>query len=751
MISPSRIYAAISVCGGGDKSLDSIPHNLVNQDDVAIVADGTNVYFYVLDADSGLDESVPYVIKPDDIESAQNPSSVHKRWHLVSTKYFADNILQSHGKYIQTGQIKAFESEELKFISGDGTTIIINPDGSVSFNDITVTGQITVDDVRHPPFIINSDLVVDHLNADKLDGYHANRFILADGSTPFTNPVSGIDPIDDANLTTKSWTEEYVLQIADTIYTYVDDAIAAIEIVADLTDLENQVNAHISPSSDDHLLYARLDGSRNFTGAIGGILPSLPEHFVTKQYVDDRFVTTHSELSGLNGDDHLQYSLVDGSRGFTSTVEGITPVSDFHLSTKEYVDERIANIFHTKKLQIHTFDHDTTEWIINHNFGDKHVVVDFYEKFTNKQISPDRLVLTNNNTAIAYFAVDVQGYAVVNGIVEHFNKTLSQTWTVEHTFGSKEVIFNIFDTTDEEIFPLTTTIIDDTHIEFTFFEPVDGYVVLSNDIVVFQFASSTEWYVNHTYNNKNLLANIFDSGDIEIIPENIEATDDNTLLITFEEPESGYVVISGSEAVILDPGLFIINHNHLRNLDHDDHLHYANLNGVRGFTNTIAGITPLLDDHLTTKKYVDDEIDAALNIGIVLRHDELLNLDADDHLQYSLVDGTRDFTGPINGVTPTQTYHLATKQYVDSMVNSTVVLQQGKASLINGADNITITLSNALSTDYAVVVSLENTIDGSPSIYGYIIRAKSDNDFAVYFSGNIDSANYKLNWIVTPI
>lgn len=50
----------------------------------------------------------------------------------------------------------------------------------------------------------------------------------------------------------------------------------------------------------------------------------------------------HGDLKGLGDDDHPQYILVDGSRGFTSTVSGVYPVVDSDLATKEYVDDAVA-------------------------------------------------------------------------------------------------------------------------------------------------------------------------------------------------------------------------------------------------------------------------------------------------------------------------------------------------------------------------------------------------------------------------
>jgi len=760
MISPTRIFGAIGLVGGGDKTLDSIPHNLVKQDDVAIVSDNGSIYFYVMDFDSGLDENVPYVIKPDDIEEAVNPAIVYKRWHLVSTKYFTDNIIQSHGKYIQTDSIKAWENENLEFISADGIKVVIAPNGTVTVDGSLVSNdQIKVQNGGwKTPFVVDSTLLVENLNADKLDGYHASALAKLDGSDAFTGQIKAPDPINSDEVTTIHWVEEYVLQVKNVIYSYIDDQIASIDIQADIDYVQQQLNNHLSPSSDDHTQYIHIDGRRNFIAPIGGVDPILSNQLTTKNYVDNallNFTTIHGELLGLDADDHLQYIHKDGRRGFTNPIEGKTPLTDFHLATKEYVDEKIANIFHTKDLQIHTFDDHDTEWVINHNLNKKYIIVNFYNKFDNKQIIPETFTLLNDDTAVATFAVGIDGYAVVTGITEHYDHIASNNWIIEHTFANKEVIFNVFDNNNVEIFPDTVTIIDDSHISFTFTSLQSGYVVMSNDITVFDFNTNntTEWYIYHNYNNKNILINCFDSNNIEIEPKEIEATDDNTLLITFNDIQTGYAVISGSEAVILDPSLYIINHSYLTNLGADDHSQYILADGTRDFSGVVNGIYPILPSNLTTKQYVDDEIQNISNTHVIMDHGDLTGLGDDDHHQYILADGTRDFTGPVNGVTPTQAYNLATKQYVDSMLTSSSLLpQSGLVNLVNGADNITVHLLNDMNNrDYAIDICIENTIDLPPSIYTYIIVRKTTSEFDIVFSANIDSDNYKLNWTVYPI
>jgi hypothetical protein len=53
-------------------------------------------------------------------------------------------------------------------------------------------------------------------------------------------------------------------------------------------------------------------------------------------------ITDHGALAGLTDDDHTQYTLADGTRAFSGVVGGVTPTSSAHLTTKQYVDTDTA-------------------------------------------------------------------------------------------------------------------------------------------------------------------------------------------------------------------------------------------------------------------------------------------------------------------------------------------------------------------------------------------------------------------------
>jgi hypothetical protein len=73
-------------------------------------------------------------------------------------------------------------------------------------------------------------------------------------------------------------------------------------------------------------------------------------------------------------------------------------------------------------------------------------------------------------------------------------------------------------------------------------------------------------------------------------------------------------------------------------------------------------------------------------------HGSLAGLDDDDHSIYSLVNGTRTFTGAVSGVTPTQDSHLTTKEYIDgrlySASNGNVAFYTNAGESVTGNDDL---------------------------------------------------------------
>lgn len=77
-------------------------------------------------------------------------------------------------------------------------------------------------------------------------------------------------------------------------------------------------------ADDDHTQYVLADGTRGFSSTVSGTTPVAGDDLATKDYVD--------------GIDHSSYIKANGDTPFSATISGVTPTVDAHLATKGYVD-----------------------------------------------------------------------------------------------------------------------------------------------------------------------------------------------------------------------------------------------------------------------------------------------------------------------------------------------------------------------------------------------------------------------------
>ena len=128
--------------------------------------------------------------------------------------------------------------------------------------------------------------------------------VKTDGSTPFTSPQSGIDPIQSYHLTTKSF-------------------------------VESLLNSHLS-ASDPH-------------NVMNLVREALNEYVkISQVYLKNELYTKNDITSLLNS-----YIRNDGSTAFKRPQIGIDPQTDGHLTTKRYVDNLIQK--HLSEVDPHGF------------------------------------------------------------------------------------------------------------------------------------------------------------------------------------------------------------------------------------------------------------------------------------------------------------------------------------------------------------------------------------------------------------
>lgn len=341
----NRIFGAISL-SQGTGSLSSIESTIFTDNDMSIARSNSNqltgghdveydgINFYRWESSRTDTHNEPFIIKPDDLDAGQSG-----RWMLISPTHFMENIIVDPSASIVVNDIYG-NGSDLQIGYEDGSVDI-----TIGSTNITITKNIITDSQiistiadGTAPITTVSNTLCTGLNANFINGIESTEIILRDGTETFTGVPSldgVLDPIttitDNRHLTTKS---------------YVD------VLVGTTSEHDNTINAASSRIHDDYIFH---DGSRAFTGTVGGINPLSSSHLTTKEYVDGVIsdgTVIHSTLSGLSSDDHIQYIRVDGTRLFTGVVEmpgvintagvpDINPTTQYHLTTKKYVDDEI--------------------------------------------------------------------------------------------------------------------------------------------------------------------------------------------------------------------------------------------------------------------------------------------------------------------------------------------------------------------------------------------------------------------------
>lgn len=134
----------------------------------------------------------------------------------------------------------------------------------------------------------------------------------------------------------------------------------------------------------------------------------------------------------------------------------------------------------------------------------------------------------------------------------------------------------------------------------------------------------------------------------------------------------------------------------------------------------------------TTYNYKHDRIDLHLN-GQALHAPE-------DFAQTGANEFTLLYIAPLPFENLRATYEIDTSSYDPSYRGATPVL-------LNAVSQDVVFPSPLADLTYNINIELV-TSDGNPSVYSVVVGNKTLNGFTVFFSGEIDSNNYVLEWEV---
>lgn len=115
------------------------------------------------------------------------------------------------------------------------------------------------------------------------------NYIKRDGSTPFTFPQTGVDPISDFHLVTKRWVTNLINEHinADDPHQILPRVQKALQQYATIADVYLKGDVYNTREIDSKLGdYIKKDGTTAFTRPQYGVDPTVDSHLSTKRYVD---------------------------------------------------------------------------------------------------------------------------------------------------------------------------------------------------------------------------------------------------------------------------------------------------------------------------------------------------------------------------------------------------------------------------------------------------------------------------------
>jgi hypothetical protein len=168
-------------------------------------------------------------------------------------------------------------------------------------------------------------------------------------------------------------------------------------------------------------------------------------------------------------------------------------------------------------------------------------------------------LIVNNAVTAGSFVGDGSGLTNISAqvaeqatIVDTFTSVTSTT--VNHNFGTKNVLVSVYDGNDQQVIPASITTTDNNNIDITFAEVTTGRAVVakgghlvSGSAELFTYRETltgdSSYTINHNLNEDYPIVQVYDSGKSQVIPGSITSTNTNTVNISFDNIFEGTVVV----------------------------------------------------------------------------------------------------------------------------------------------------------------------------------------------------------------
>lgn len=168
-------------------------------------------------------------------------------------------------------------------------------------------------------------------------------------------------------------------------------------------------------------------------------------------------------------------------------------------------------------------------------------------------------LIVNNAVTASAFTGDGSGLTNITSQVTE-TATIADTFTnatsktVNHNFGTKNVIATVYNSDDQQIIPSTVTTSDDNNLTITFDSSTSGRVVVakgghlvSGSVELFTVRESVSgastYTITHNLNEDYPIVQIYDTNKNQVIPASITSSNSNNVSVIFDNTFTGTVVV----------------------------------------------------------------------------------------------------------------------------------------------------------------------------------------------------------------
>lgn len=213
---------------------------------------------------------------------------------------------------------------------------------------------------------------------------------------------------------------------------------------------------------------------------------------------------------------------------------------------------------------------NANEYTASHNLNTEQVLINTYFN-DGTQFFPQEIKVLNNSAVALKFNTSTSGRVViakaghlVTGATLISENTISDTFTnasvisTSHNFNTKDVFVTVYLDDDTQIIPAEIKTTNENNVLVTLDQNRSGRIVvgkaghiISGSVNITETSTITDTFsntatktVNHGFNTKDILVNVYTSDDEMIIPSSVNTISSGSVRITFDTPRSGRVVVA---------------------------------------------------------------------------------------------------------------------------------------------------------------------------------------------------------------